>query len=148
MYTATPKRRIAPAHARRDRCRSSRLVSRCLSGNSSNSELTTNPANRVRFGLIIICLVSAIIAAVSIYDVYWSFKNQEVLWEFEENPVGSWLIAKDGGDVALFMTVKMISTMFVVAAVPILYRFRAYWGMAVGVSLATFQSGLFVYLNT
>lgn len=149
MFTATANCRVAPAHVRRDRCRNYRLVSRCLVRDTDNKQPSTiNSTSRIRLGLIVVILTSAVIAAVSIYDVYWSFKNQEVLWEFEENPIGSWLIARDGGDVALFMTVKMITTMIVVATVPLLYRFRQYWGLAVGVSLATFQSGLFLYLNT
>ena len=89
----------------------------------------------------------AIIASVSMYDVYWSFKTQFVLAETEQNPIGKWLINLDNGDIALFMTVKMMGTMFVILAIPALFFFRRRWGMSACVSVATFQLCLFCYLN-
>lgn len=89
----------------------------------------------------------ALIAAVSMYDVYWSFKVQDVLIEYEQNPIGTWLINLDNGDIALFMTVKMMGTMVVVLAIPALYYFRRSWGLICCTSVATFQVLLLCYLN-
>ena len=88
-----------------------------------------------------------VIAAVSAYDTYWSFKNQDTLYDFEQNPVGRWLMELDGGDVALFMTVKMIGTLIVLNAIPLIGRFRKSWCLPIACSVATFQLLLFAYLN-
>ena len=84
---------------------------------------------------------------VSMYDLYWSFKTQEVIAETEQNPVGSWLISLDGGDIALFMTAKSIGTMLVIMAIPALYRYRPKWGLTCGIAVAVFQLLLLIYLN-
>ena len=89
----------------------------------------------------------AITSAVSMYDVYWSFKTQYVLAETEQNPIGTALIELDGGDIALFMTVKMLGTMAVILALPALFFFRRHWGLASCISVAMFQVCLFGYLN-
>lgn len=97
--------------------------------------------------LVLLWSCIALIASVSMYDVYWSFKTQDVLVEFEKNPIGTWLINMDGGDIALFMTVKMMGTMAVILAIPAIYFARRTWGLIVCVSLAIFQLLLFGFLN-
>ncbi len=89
----------------------------------------------------------AIIAAVAAYDVYLSIKFQATLHAMEENPLGRWLIALDNGDVALFMTAKMMGTMVVLLVLPAFYRFRRNLGMATASGVAAFQSSLFCYLT-
>ena len=89
----------------------------------------------------------AIIAAVAAYDVYLSIKFQHVLYSMEENPLGKWLIALDNGDVALFMTAKMIGTMVVLLVLPAFYRFRRNLGMVTASALAAVQSSVFCYLT-
>jgi hypothetical protein len=89
----------------------------------------------------------AFIAAVSMYDVYWSFKVQDVLIEYEQNPIGTWLINLDNGDIALFMTIKMMGTMVVILAIPGLYFFRRCWGLICCTAVGTFQALLLCYLN-
>ncbi len=104
---------------------------------------------RTNSSLLDACLLAAclaVVTSVAVYDVYWSFKTQSILQETEQNPLGSLLIEMDGGDIALFMTCKMLGTMFVVLAVPALYCFRRWWGMSTGVSLASFQCLVFLYL--
>ena len=88
-----------------------------------------------------------IIGCVSIYDVYWSFKTAEVLKETEQNPLGTWLISADGGDISLFMTCKMVGTMIVLMSIPSIYVYKKQWGMICGAAVATFQCLLMVYLN-
>ena len=97
--------------------------------------------------LVILWSCVALITMVSMYDVYWTFKVQEVIIHTEENPIGLWLINADGGDIALFMTVKMLGTMCVILAIPAIYFYRNNWGMVCAVSVATFQAFLFAYLN-
>ena len=92
-------------------------------------------------------LLLVIVAAVAAYDVYLSIKFQDVLFAMEENPIGRWLIALDEGDVALFMTAKMIGVTAVVLTLPAIYRFRRSWGLLTVTALASFQSWLFYYLT-
>jgi len=98
-------------------------------------------------GLEIVVLASmlALITVVSMIDVYWSFKTQAILAETEQNPLGKWLIDKDGGDISLFMTLKMAGTMGVILAIPALYFFRRSWGMICASALSLFQAGLLIY---
>jgi hypothetical protein len=88
-----------------------------------------------------------IIAAVAAYDVYLSIKLQASLYAMEENPLGRWLIELDNGDVALFMTAKMIGTTVVLLLLPALYRYRRRIGMATVGGLASMQASLFCYLT-
>lgn len=127
------------------RCRRTRMPHHSLRGCAS--ACSTQPTPTPRRELLIVALFTAIITIVSVDDVYWSFKNQAVLYEVEQNPVGRWLMTMDGGDVALFMTAKLVLTMVVISAVPLLYRFRSHWGLTIGGAVAAFQLLLFAYLN-
>jgi len=132
---------------------------------ASIDQLTTNSAefvgaefssiNEVRQSLfplplkgIALATMMLWIGCISIYDVYWSFKTQAVLWEVEQNPMGVWLIEMDGGDIALFMTCKMLGTMIVLMSIPVMFVFRKSWGFAAGGAIALFQLWLFCYLNS
>lgn len=88
-----------------------------------------------------------IIVSVSIYDSYWTFKTADVILEYEKNPIGVMLIKADGGDVALFMTLKMIGTMLVILIIPLLYFFKKKMGLIVASFIASFQVMLFFYLT-
>ena len=92
-------------------------------------------------------LLILIIVFVSIYDSYLTFKTADVILEHEKNPIGVMLIEADGGDVALFMTLKMIGTMIVILMIPLIYFFKKRWGLAVASGLAFFQIMLFFYLT-
>ena len=87
------------------------------------------------------------ITCVSVYDVYWSFKTAAILPQMEENPLGRWLIQLDGGDISLFMTAKMVGTMFVILAIPGIYQFKRSWGMICCAAVAVFQCLLLVYFE-
>ncbi|MGI9519681.1 MAG: hypothetical protein ACR2NP_21690 [Pirellulaceae bacterium] len=95
--------------------------------------------------LLLMGLMLTIITCVSMIDVYWSFKTQAVLAETEQNPIGKWLIDRDGGDISLFMTLKMAGTMFVILAIPALYSIRRQWGLVAAATLTVFQCLLLVY---
>ncbi len=98
-------------------------------------------------GLIMLSVAMLIIAAISLYDVYWSFKTQEILYEVERNPIGRWLIAADSGDVALFMTLKTLGPMIVLGAIPMTYWFKKWWGMTAAIAVCAFQFVLFLYIT-
>ncbi len=87
------------------------------------------------------------IVSVSMYDVYWSFKTQDVLIHHEENPLGVLLINADGGDIALFMTLKSLGNLVVLITVPLLYMYKRWWGLTVASGLSLGQATLMFYLN-
>lgn len=53
------------------------------------------------------------ILLVSMLDHYLAIKLQSTLYRYEKNPIGLWLIKMDNGDVALFMTLKMLFLWFI-----------------------------------
>lgn len=103
------------------------------------------PRDRRLTELLLMGLMLTVITCVSMIDVYWSFKTQAVLAETEQNPIGKWLIDRDGGDISLFMTLKMAGTMFVILAIPALYSIRRQWGLVSAATLTVFQCLLLVY---
>ena len=80
-----------------------------------------NPADRKR--LVFVAML-AWIAFVSCFDIYCSFLTEEVLAESEENPIGRWLIALDGGSIHLFMKVKTAGTFLVLTLLYLLLVLR------------------------
>ena len=59
-------------------------------------------------------------AFVECYDVYWSIKLQETLYQNEINPIGAFLISLDGGDVALFMAMKVMTIVVILGTLPLI----------------------------
>ena len=103
-----------------------------------------NPADRKR--LVFVAML-AWIAFVSCFDIYCSFLTEEVLAESEENPIGRWLIALDGGSIHLFMKVKTAGTFLVLTLLYLLLVLRPSWGWICCTSVSVFQVWLMFYLN-
>ncbi len=95
---------------------------------------------RTNLFFYISCLLIACISAI---DVYWLIKNQDFIARVEQNPVGVWLINKDGGDVALFAMVKMMTTFFVVGILITLFK---KWNRAKAFAITTIIASLQVTL--
>ena len=66
------------------------------------------------------------ILLVSMVDHYLAIKLQDVMLEFEWNPLGILLIRLDGGSVALFMTIKM--AIGVLSLLQLILIFFFLWG--------------------
>ena len=49
------------------------------------------------------------IGLISSVDLYWCIKNQHIIAQIEENPIGRYLIELDQGDVALFMGISGVA---------------------------------------
>ena len=79
-----------------------------------------------RYFLYIFPLLWAFITFVEVYDIYWSIKLQEVLYVFEKNPIGKWLISMDDGDVALFMSFKAAAIITALSSTAFLYMVGKY----------------------
>ena len=73
-----------------------------------------------RIIFVVCCIIIVLVATV---DIYWLIKNSEVILEYEKNPMGTWLINKDNGSVALFTSLKMLGTFIVITTLSALYRF-------------------------
>tara|TARA_Y100000034_G_scaffold136518_1_gene213536 strand:- start:1756 stop:1986 length:231 start_codon:yes stop_codon:yes gene_type:complete len=68
--------------------------------------------------------------------------------EYEQNPIGVWLMQLDGGDVALFMGLKFAGTVLVLGYLSMIYRKHENFAWAVMTPLFIFQSFLLLYLQT
>ena len=88
---------------------------------------------------------------VSMLDHYLTIKLQQVIVSEEQNPVGSWLLELDGGNPALFMTVKM-SLLWVVALILLcVYKWRPKVALVCLVALSIaqlFLVAMFLYTPT
>ncbi|MEQ9411994.1 MAG: hypothetical protein RIK87_30060 [Fuerstiella sp.] len=87
------------------------------------------------------------IAAVSLYDAFLVVQFAGVIENLEENPAGRWLIALGGGEVGVFVRVKLAGTLVVMTVLATLYRLRSPRTMPVTASLAAYQTGLLSYLT-
>ena len=97
-----------------------------------------------KFYFAIMWLASGLISAI---DLYWCVKNQHIMLENEQNPIGRYLIAKDGGDVALFMGVKMAGTIFALGVLVFLYHYKKFYAWISTISLTIAQFLLLYYLG-
>ena len=88
------------------------------------------------------------VAFVEVYDVYWSIKLQDSLIENELNPIGSFLLSLDGGDVALFMAMKVSAIIMILGSLPVILsdKPRLAW-ILLGVIFVS-RLALFVFLET
>lgn len=93
------------------------------------------------FGLCVL-----FIASISVHDAILIILNDDVIDEVEQNPLGRWLLRMQGGDVWLFVLVKLAGTAFVCAALITLYQIHRRVALAVSSALAAFQFILLVYL--
>lgn len=94
-----------------------------------------------------------IIALVAIYDIHLTIRYASSLKQYEENPLGRWLMNLDRiddntlPDLTLFLSLKAIGTLIVLATVLGLVRWRGHMGHAVGMGVTSFQLGLACYLT-
>ena len=84
---------------------------------------------------------------VSSYDMYLAIKNQNILLENEQNPIGRYLIIEDGGSVALFMSVKFFGTVLTLGFLSLLYKYKENWAWISMIALCFFQFILLCFIN-
>lgn len=102
---------------------------------------------KARHRQIVLAACCLFVAAVSVHDAMLVVLHADVICEFEQNPVGRWLIEMGGGDVGLFVSLKLMGTGMVCATLVTLYEFRTRIALAAGSSLAVFQAVLLLYLT-
>ncbi|MFO0821385.1 MAG: hypothetical protein U1A77_25810 [Pirellulales bacterium] len=86
------------------------------------------------------------VALISVHDAALLVFNEELISEYEQNPIGSWLIHVSEGSVWLFVGVKLLGTSLVVATLASIYEHFERLGMVVLVPLAFLQAVLLCYL--
>ena len=87
------------------------------------------------------------IGLISAIDLYWCVKTQHIMLENEQNPIGHYLIVKDGGDVALFMGVKMAGTILALVTLIFLYHYKKFYAWVSIISITMAQFLLLYYLG-
>lgn len=87
------------------------------------------------------------VMAVSVHDAMLVVLNDVVICAVEQNPVGRWLIELQGGEVWLFVLVKLAGTAVACAVLVTLYQVRADLALAVSGGIALFQMALLCYLT-
>jgi hypothetical protein len=87
------------------------------------------------------------IAAVSAVDGYLVFRHRGLILSVELNPLGRKLIEWNGGHVGLLLAAKFAGTVVVCAALLLVHRQSAPWGLGLALALAFFQACLMVFLT-
>ena len=87
------------------------------------------------------------IVAVSAHDAVLVVVHHEVIEQYEQNPLGRWLIQCHGGDVWLFVFVKFAGTAAVCVVLVKLYQYRSVLAVTVAGAVAGFQLLLLFYLH-
>jgi hypothetical protein len=95
----------------------------------------------------IFSLCCLFVAVVSVHDAALVVVNHEVISDVEQNPVGKWLIEAHGGEVWLFVFLKLAGTALVCAVLVTVYQYCRRLGMIAVVALSTFQMLLLCYLT-
>jgi len=102
---------------------------------------------RERGSAIALAMCCLFVAAVSVHDAMLVILNANVIGDVEQNPVGKWLIELQGGEVWLFISLKLVGTAIVCAVLVTLYEYRTRLALAASSGVAAFQAGLLWYLT-
>ncbi|MEQ1824527.1 MAG: hypothetical protein ABL921_01205 [Pirellula sp.] len=84
---------------------------------------------------------------VSVFDGYLVFQCREVIGDFERNPAGLILLAINGGQVWLFLFMKLLGTIFACMWLLVIYRKHPHHALAIALPLAGLQCGLLFFLH-
>jgi len=95
--------------------------------------------------LFLACCV--VILGVSIHDMALVVLHEECMMDFEQNPLGSWLIRRGAGDVRLFVGTKLAGTAAVGAVLFEMFLHRPRRTLTVAAFLAGCQLLLLAYLS-
>lgn len=100
-----------------------------------------------------ISLQCTVVGLVSIYDMFLTVVYAPYLKSLEQNPIGRWLMQldqisnHDSPDLTLFLFVKSLGTLLVIATVALLYCKYHRIGQPVAFGVTSFQVLLAMYLT-
>ena len=88
------------------------------------------------------------VICVSVIDGYLLLQNRDVIEAFEQNPLGMILLEMNGGQIWLFLSLKLLGTILTSMLLLLTYQCFARLGLFMVLSVAGFQFGLLVYLHS
>lgn len=88
-----------------------------------------------------------IIAAVSLYDTYLIIRFSDMISIMESNPMGRWLLGVEGGQVGVFVRVKLAGTVLVLSVLMFMWKWRTPMLFPITTTLALWQTCLMIYLT-
>lgn len=88
-----------------------------------------------------------LVAWVSVHDAMLVILHRSVIYQFEQNPMGRWLIEFQGGHVFVFVLAKFAGTAVACTALIMLYECRARLALLAGAGMAMCQIVLLWYLT-
>jgi len=97
--------------------------------------------------LLVFVGLSAWIAAVSTHDAVLIVVHHNLIRQTEQNPLGRWLIEAQGGEVWLFLSLKIAGTAAVCTTLVGLYHCRYRYTLVVAGGVACFQLLLLIHLQ-
>jgi tellurite resistance protein TehA-like permease len=100
-----------------------------------------------RIGGFVFAICCVVVIAISVHDALLVVLYRSTINQFEENPVGKWLLEIQGGSVGLFVSLKLIGTAVVLTVLITLYQIRPRLGILAALGLAVCQVLLFWYLT-
>lgn len=77
-----------------------------------------------RWAITLAVVLWLFVGFVECYDIYWSIKLADTLYQNELNPIGKLLIQLDDGNVAFFMTLKIMIMGLVLTTIPLLFKVK------------------------
>ncbi len=89
-----------------------------------------------------------LIVAISVHDGYLVMLNRWSIADHEQNPLGRWLLAVNGGEIYYFLFAKFVGTVLVSTFLLYCYWKRPLTGLIICIALAMLQIGLLTYLVT
>ncbi len=87
------------------------------------------------------------ITVVSLYDTWLIARFDESIPSMEQNPIGLWLLQVNGGQVDVFIRVKLAGTLVVLSTLFFMKWRRNRAVVPVTTSISPFQAGLLYYLT-
>ena len=103
---------------------------------------------RITPSALLFTCVMLFVGAVSVYDGYLVVRTGAEICQFEQNPVGLFLIHLNHGDPSLFLMVKAVGTLVVLAVMTVLYRRCQRIAFPVASAIMLFQTGLLIFLES
>lgn len=101
----------------------------------------------IHWHTVIFNCLCVLVAVISVHDALLVVVNHEVIGTMEQNPAGRWLLAIQGGEVWLFVFVKLAMTALVCVLLIGLYEHWRRGGLLVVAGVASFQTLLLCYLT-
>ena len=109
--------------------------------------------HRCQCSYLSVAVYLTVVATVAVYDIILTIQYWQSLKQMESNPIGRWLMNLDHiangtmPNLILFITMKSIGTLFVLATILTLVLRRSRIGHPVGVGVSSFQVWLAAYLT-